>query len=412
VVSSECRGGKLGRTAEMTSQFHDSPPRAAAGLQSGGETLHASPDGVGDLLVGMGKLNATGLERALRAQHTSGDRLDRILVTLGLVGEAEMAEALAALAGVALLGAGDYPSEALLEDRISTKFLKQAKVLPVRDADDGLVLAMADPFDADAALAVELLVGKRVQRAVGRPGEIEAALERLYGGEGETPGAAPIEGSGADIDQDEDVQRLKDMASEAPVIRLVNQIIARAVEAKASDIHLEPFQGRFRLRYRIDGVLREFDSPPAKLASAIISRIKIMAKLNIAERRLPQDGRVKLAVRGKEIDFRVATMPTMHGEHVVMRILDRGSVKLDFAALGFTDAVLARYRAVLDRPHGILLVTGPTGSGKTTTLYTSLQELNTPDVNILTVEDPIEYQLDGVNQVQVKPQIGLTFAAA
>jgi general secretion pathway protein E len=398
----------------MTSQFHDSQSSAAAKSRAGGDALHASANGVGDLLLAMGKLNATGLERALRAQHTSGDRLDRVLVTLGLVGEADMAEALASLAGLPLLGVSDYPAEALLEDRISTKFLKQAKVLPVRDAADGLVLAMADPFDAEAALAVELFVGKRVQRAVGKPGDVEAALERLYGGEGEgaAPGAAAQDGGAADVDQDEDVQRLKDMASEAPVIRLVNQIIARAVEAKASDIHFEPYHGRFRLRYRIDGVLREFDSPPVKLASAIISRVKIMSKLNIAERRLPQDGRVKLAVRGKEIDFRVATMPTMHGEHVVMRILDRGSIKLDFAALGFTDAVLARYRAVLARPHGILLVTGPTGSGKTTTLYTSLQELNTPDVNILTVEDPVEYQLEGVNQVQVKPQIGLTFAAA
>jgi general secretion pathway protein E len=187
-------------------------------------------------------------------------------------------------------------------------------------------------------------------------------------------------------------------------------MIARAVEARASDIHIEPFEQRLRVRYRIDGILQEVDPPPTHLRPAVLSRIKIMARLNIAERRLPQDGRIRLAVRGKDIDLRVATIPTMHGEAVVLRVLDRTSVTLDFDALGFAGEGLAAYRAALNRPNGILLVTGPTGSGKTTTLYTSLLELNTPDKKILTVEDPIEYQLDGVNQVQIKPQIGLSFA--
>ncbi|HUD53461.1 type II secretion system ATPase GspE, partial [Parvibaculum sp.] len=213
-------------------------------------------------------------------------------------------------------------------------------------------------------------------------------------------------------DPSDDVERLKDIASEAPVIRLVNLLITRAVEARASDIHIEPMDGELRVRYRVDGVLQEVESPPQRLSSAVISRIKIMAKLNIAERRLAQDGRIRLAVRGKDIDFRVSTTPTIHGESVVLRILDRGSLKLDFAALGFDDEILGAFRDVLDRPHGILLVTGPTGSGKTTTLYTSLLELNTPDKKILTIEDPVEYQLKGINQVQVKPQIGLTFATA
>jgi general secretion pathway protein E len=187
-------------------------------------------------------------------------------------------------------------------------------------------------------------------------------------------------------------------------------MITRAVEQRASDIHIEPLEQNLRLRYRIDGVLREVEAPPVQLRAAIISRIKIMARLNIAERRLPQDGRIKLAVRGKDIDLRVATMPTMYGEAVVLRVLDRGSVALDFDLLGFSGEGLAAYHEALQRPNGIILVTGPTGSGKTTTLYTSLIELNTPDRKVLAVEDPIEYQLDGVNQVQIKPQIGLSFA--
>jgi general secretion pathway protein E len=215
-----------------------------------------------------------------------------------------------------------------------------------------------------------------------------------------------------DEDRDTDLERLKDLASEAPVIRLVNTLITRAVEMSASDIHLESAESRLRVRYRIDGVLREIEAPPARLKSAIISRVKIMAKLNIAERRLAQDGRIRLAIRGKEIDFRVSTTPSIHGESVVLRILDRGSLPLDFVALGFDSRLLPPFIEILNRPHGIVLVTGPTGSGKTTTLYTALTTLNSPDSKILTVEDPVEYVLEGINQVQVKPQIGLTFANA
>jgi general secretion pathway protein E len=193
-------------------------------------------------------------------------------------------------------------------------------------------------------------------------------------------------------------------------VRIVNRLISKAVESRASDIHIEPLEQNLRVRYRVDGVLREVETPPVQLRAAMISRIKIMARLNIAERRLPQDGRIKLAVRGKDIDLRVATIPTMYGEAVVLRILDRGSVALDFTPLGFEGRALSNYREALVRPNGIILVTGPTGSGKTTTLYTSLIELNTPDRKVLAVEDPIEYQLDGVNQVQIKPQIGLSFA--
>jgi general secretion pathway protein E len=205
---------------------------------------------------------------------------------------------------------------------------------------------------------------------------------------------------------------LKDLASEAPVIRLVNLIISHALERRASDIHIEPFENQLIVRYRIDGVLHETESPPRRLSAAVISRIKIMANLDIAERRLPQDGRIKLRIQGKEIDLRVSTVPTMHGESVVMRILDKGGVALDFKSLGFDDDNLKAFIDVLMQPHGIILVTGPTGSGKTTTLYTALDQLNNPDVKILTVEDPVEYQMPGINQIQVKPQINLTFANA
>ena len=214
------------------------------------------------------------------------------------------------------------------------------------------------------------------------------------------------------ITKKEELDRLRDSSSEAPVIRLVNFLISKAVETRASDIHIEPMDGDVRIRYRIDGVLHEAEAPPESLRQSIVSRVKVMAKLDIAERRLAQDGRIRIAVRGQEIDLRVSTNPTIHGEGVVLRVLDRGNLKLDFTALGFDEAPLARYRSVLQRPHGIMLVTGPTGSGKTTTLYASLLELNTSESKILTVEDPVEYQLRGVNQLQVKPQIGLTFANA
>jgi general secretion pathway protein E len=214
----------------------------------------------------------------------------------------------------------------------------------------------------------------------------------------------------AEGDLEIDVERLKDLASEAPVVRWVNALIARAVETRASDIHIEPFEARVRVRYRIDGVLVEQDPAPMKMRAPIVSRIKIMARLNIAERRLPQDGRVKMVIRGKAIDLRVSTVPTLHGESLVMRILDRDAVALDFDALGFTGRERGQLEEVLDRPNGVFLVTGPTGSGKTTTLYAGLTRLASPEKKIFTVEDPVEYQIEGVNQVQVKPDIGLTFA--
>jgi general secretion pathway protein E len=361
-------------------------------------------------LVKAGKLQPSGLERALRVQAETGETLASALTKLGLVPEIGLASAYADALGLKLMARADFPAEPLFEDRLSFRFLQQARVVPVEQGADGVVLAMADPLDRFAIDAVRMATGLPVEVRVATPADIEAALHSLYDSGGESADSAAGDDGG--VDAEADVERLRDLASEAPVIRLVNRMIERAVEQRASDIHIEPFEGRLRVRYRVDGMLTEVESPAERLAAAIVSRIKIMARLNIAERRLPQDGRIKVVVRGKEFDLRISTTPSLHGESVVMRILDRDGAVLDFKALGFRDDTLQAYLSALERPHGILLVTGPTGSGKTTTLYTSLIRLNSPERKILTVEDPVEYQLDGVLQVQVKPEIELTFARA
>ena len=366
-------------------------------------------EAVVDLLTRRGKLDEAGVQRAKRIQPDGGEHLHSLLIKLGLVSERDVAEAVAQVLAMPLVGPQDFPDQPFLDGALSPKFLKDSRILPMAEAGQAIVLAMADPLDDFAARAVAIATGRPVERRIATPADIEKGQERLYGRTGSVLSDI-VDTLGDGEHGGDDAERLKDMASEAPVIRFVNQLIGRAVEGRASDIHIEPFENKLRVRYRIDGMLQEVDTPPGRLTAAIISRVKIMSKLNIAERRLPQDGRVKLALRGKEVDFRVSTVPTMHGESVVMRILDRGGAVFDFAVLGLEPAVLEPYLQMLERPNGILLVTGPTGSGKTTTLYTSLLRLNTPDKKILTVEDPIEYQLEGVNQVQVKSQIGLTFA--
>ena len=368
---------------------------------------------LGEILIERGKLDAAGLERALRLQHESGEKLGVLLVTLGIVAQRDVAEALAAQLGLPLIEAAGYPELPILEERVSARFLREARALPLTEDEAELALAMADPTDSYTVNAFEMVTGRRVRPLVAIPTELEAALERLYGAGKSVLGQiiGDVEPRD-DIGFDADVQQLKDLASEAPVIRLVSLVITNALEMRASDIHIEPFENRLIVRYRIDGVLHEVESPPRRLSAAVISRVKIMANLDIAERRLPQDGRIRLRVQGKEIDLRVSTVPTMHGESVVMRILDKGGVALDFKRLGFEEDTLRVFLDVLFEPHGILLVTGPTGSGKTTTLYTALDRLNKPDVKILTVEDPVDYQMPGINQIQVKPQIDLTFANA
>ena len=368
---------------------------------------------LGVSLVDSGAIDRRTLDRARRVAAETGARLDQVLTQLGLVSDRGLAEALAQLIAAPLVGAADYPDAPLFHDRLKPKFLRRVRALPIAASDDRATLAMADPLDVFTRNAIAAALGRSVAVAVAVPIELEAALDRLCAELGEGSDAAEmLDDMVADGEPaEEDAERLKDLASEAPVIRLVNQLIARAVETHASDVHLEPFPDRLRIRYRYDGVLHEVEPPPSRLQAAVISRIKIMARLDIAERRLPQDGRIKLTVRGHEIDFRVSTIPSLHGEKVVLRILDRTAVEFDFAKLGLPADIRQGIERALDLPNGMVLVTGPTGSGKTTTLYTGLLKLNTVARNVVTVEDPIEYQLTGINQIQVKPQIGLNFAS-
>ncbi|MDD2876663.1 MAG: GspE/PulE family protein [Acidiphilium sp.] len=374
---------------------------------------HVTKPDVPDLaayLLATGQIDTTGLARAdaITAESgtaESGQGRAAALVQLGLIGERSLAQAYAAMLSLRLLGAADYPQAPILPARLRPRFLRDARTLPIAIEDGVLHLAMVDPERAFIREAIEAATGLATSIAIAVPIDLDAALARLYpDAEASTPEAEAEEPSEADA------ERLKDMASEAPVIRLVNQVIARAVETQASDIHIEPEEDRLRIRYRYDGALVEAETQPVSMAPAIISRIKIMARLDIAERRLPQDGRIKLAVRGHEVDFRVSSIPSLHGETISIRVLDRGAVRFDFAALGLDPAIVTQFREALASRNGIVLVTGPTGSGKTTTLYTALASLDGVARNITTIEDPIEYQLRGVNQSQVKPQIGLDFA--
>ncbi len=364
-------------------------------------------DALGDILLRDGHCDQRTLERARRVATDSDQRLDMVLIQLGLVSERGLADAYARLLSLPVVSADRYPAgDPVLPDQLSAGFLRHARAVPLSADERTLVLAAADPLDPFTAAAVAAATRRQVRLEVAVPIELETALNRLYPeteqAAGDADGDSPLE---------DDAERLKDLASEAPVIRLVNLLITRAVETQASDIHIEPFEDRLRVRYRYDGVLHEAEAPPRHLAAAITSRIKIMARLDIAERRMPQDGRIKMAVRGQDVDFRVSTIPSLYGETVVLRILDRSAVAFDYARLGVTPAVVRKLGAALDLPNGIVLVTGPTGSGKTTTLYTGLLALNAISRKIVTVEDPIEYQLQGINQIQVRAQIGLTFAS-
>lgn len=368
---------------------------------------------IGELLVARSKVDAAGLDRALRLQQESSERIGALLVQLGLVAEREVARALGEQLGMPVAAAEDYPEVPVLANEVEPEFLEQARAVPIEVTGEEIVVALADPLDRFTIEALELATGRRLKPRIGVISDIETVLRRHY-----AEGASSMSNIVAEFGDAEtsgapdDAQHLRDMASEAPIIRLVNLMVSRALEAHASDIHIEPFAGSLKIRYRIDGVLQEVEAPPVRSAAAVISRVKVMASLNIAERRLPQDGRIRLRIEGRDIDMRISTVPTMHGESVVMRILDKGSVPLDFVQLGFDSELLTSFEALLDRPQGIILVTGPTGSGKTTTLYTALARLNTAERKILTVEDPVEYRLEGINQIQIKPGIGLTFASA
>lgn len=363
-------------------------------------------------LVEAGKLRERDIQKAEKLLEESDVTLMTLLVRLGLVSERDVAEAMSSLLDLPFLTAKELPEVPPSSIELPMRFMREHQLVPFEEDDESVRVLMSNPKDEYSLRSIHMSLGKRIEPSIGLPSDIDNVIERYYGG-GKSAMGQIIEGLDENAGSDEDdVEHLRDLASEAPVIRLVNLVMQRAVEARASDIHIEPFENRLKVRYRIDGVLQEVEAPPSSSTSAVISRIKIMAKLNIAERRLPQDGRIMLRVQGKELDLRVSTVPTSHGESVVMRILDRESVVLNFDRLGFSGPTLDRFLRVLGLPHGIILVTGPTGSGKTTTLYTALQNINTPDRKIITVEDPVEYQLEGVNQIQVKSSIGLTFSNA
>jgi general secretion pathway protein E len=363
---------------------------------------------LGEHLISKGQLAADDLERALELQKERGDKLGRILIDLGFVAQRDILNALSEQLQVPIARLDSPPPVTPETERLSSRFLRQARILPLRLDGSTLVIALADPLDFEAVAGVRAATGLRIAIEIAGEAEILEAIDRYYGqAEKSDPELLRDDAEGS-----ADLEQLRDMASEAPVIRLVNTMIAQAVEKRASDIHLEPFEKEFRIRYRVDGVLQDQDPPPRELKAAVISRLKLMAKLNIAERRLPQDGRIKVKAVGREIDLRVSTLPTLYGESVVMRLLDRSAGDFyDLQNLGFDELMLGRMQHFTALPHGIFLVTGPTGSGKSTTLYSALKRINQSDKKIITIEDPVEYQMDGINQIHVNGQIGLTFAA-
>jgi general secretion pathway protein E len=354
------------------------------------------------VLLDRGSLNERDLARAELVVAGSGEPLHRILCRLGLVAEEEVARGLAECLSLEVARPKDYPEAALFADRLGADFLRAYRVLPLHDSGAVVAVAMADPLDDETRRALELQLGKAVQILVAVPGELDRRLESLYGVA--LPAAAPAAVRSGDL------ERLREMASDTPVIRRVNLLLERAVAARASDIHLEPQEDGLRLRHRIDGELRDVALLSADDHAALVSRVKILAGLDIVERRLPQDGRARVNVEGRAVDVRISCLPTMHGESIVLRLLDKANAPLTLPQLGFDARIAARLTDVLAANKGIVLVTGPTGSGKTTTLYALLQLLNDPARKLITIEDPVEYVLPGVHQMQVRPRIGLEFA--
>ncbi len=356
---------------------------------------------------------AQALMRTASLARTSGQSLADVMTRTGLLTEQDLARAYGQFTGADHASLQQLPETPLFADEINVNFLRRNRILPLHDDSGNLVIAMADPLNMAALNAMTCFAGKTVRPMVAPLSRIDEAIDTLYGASGGNSSLTDDpEIDDPDWSGSEDIDRLRDLASGAPVIRMVNRIINSAVDAGATDIHIEPLQDRLRVRHRLDGVLHDADAPSLSQGPAIISRIKILANLDIAERRLSQDGRLRLSIRGQNVDFRVSTIPATHGESVVLRILDQSRQVLSFDALGFDGDNLRKLQSLLAEPYGIFLVTGPTGSGKTTTLYTSLSQLNTETTKILTVEDPVEYMLEGINQVQVQPAIGLTFANA
>ena len=378
---------------------------------------------LGDLLISEGLLSPEQLQRALADQKGSNEKLGSVLVRLNLIHEDQLIGFLSRQYGVPSITLSQLDIDPDVLKLVPGQIAKKYEILPVQRSGNALTLAMADPTNVFALDDVAFMTNLQVLPVVASQNAIRKSIERNYDSQSSAMSEVITEmqaevGDVEVVDDDEapggkvDVIELKESADEAPVVRLVNMILVDAIRRGASDIHLEPYEKVFRVRFRIDGVLQEIMTPPKRLEPALISRVKIMSNLDIAERRLPQDGRIKLRYGSREIDFRVSTLPTIFGEKTVMRILDKEALKLDLSMLGFDPWSLENFNKAIHSPYGMILITGPTGSGKTTTLYSAIHTVNSPDVNIMTAEDPVEYNLKGVNQVQINDDIGRTFGAA
>jgi len=376
-------------------------------------TASSSPLRLGQILVQEHVVTDDIIAEALVRAGSDRQRLGEALVALGAATHEEVLKAVAAQQALPYLSPEELPSTPPVLKELSPQYLRQSVACPIAIEGTTVTVATADPTDPLLLDELQQTLPLTIRLCVAPAPAILEAIERAYGAS--TALQKIVEGMGtADRqgDPEDDVGHLRDMAFEAPVVRLVNLLLEGALAADASDIHIEPFEDSLRVRYRVDGLLYDQEAPPRRLQAALTSRIKIMAEMNIAERRLPQDGRIRVtAAGGRRVDIRVSTVPTIHGESIVMRLLDRSSVFLPFDRLGFAPAAARGFEALIHRPHGIVLVTGPTGSGKTTTLYAALDKINRPDLKIITVEDPVEYQLKGINQIPVRPKIGLSFAS-
>ena len=366
---------------------------------------------LGDILLEDGLLSSEQLSEAMHEQQRGGHTLGRVLVERGYVTESQLVAALAAQIGMRFVDLSDVTIDGSAVGRVSGAICRRHTAIPFAVEDDRLVVAMADPANVFAIDDIRAASGMDVKPVVATRADVIGAIDRHYRSDHELDDLSMVL-EGADDDGDDDLANVREIVEDAPIVKFVNLLITQGIQDGASDIHLEPTEHDLRVRYRIDGVLHEVMRSPRQIQSGVISRLKIMADINIAERRIPQDGRLSVNAHGKKIDLRVATLPTVWGEKVVMRILDNSTTRLGLSDLGFSQENFDRYSASYLKPYGMILVTGPTGSGKSTTLYATLNIVNRPEVNIITVEDPVEYRLPGVNQVQVNPKAGLSFASA
>lgn len=362
-------------------------------------------------LINQGNLKRSELHQLEEVSRSRTESLGVALVKFGLLSENDLAHTLSKLTGLAVLDASAYSEIESVHPQLPLRFLKSTQAVPLSWDEKDMVLAMAEPRDLDAIHTISATVNLKIEPRIGFCSHIQACIEGLDKAPVEEIGSEPDEGLFSEDESYDDINHLRELASEAPTIQTVNRVLQQAINIKASDIHFEPGSEGVRIRYRVDGVLRFGETLPANTSAAINSRIKIMARLDIAEHRQPQDGRIQLKVTGKEINIRVSTVPILHGESVVIRILDKSRVAYDYDYLGIDEKTLATFKDAISRPTGIFLVTGPTGCGKTTTLYTGLSQINSVKKKIITVEDPVEYQFDGVNQIAVSAKTGLTFSS-